>query len=111
MHMHRGFLIPVLGERYDLFESHPAWVRGLKLLCPGARRRVRAWIEMRYPSDMHHCPLLEKEIFWGGEGGCYEIQEVRDDNMDAEFLPFELDMERANDICEKCRWCYVNESE
>lgn len=31
--------------------------------------------------------------------------------MDAEFLPFELDIERANDICEKCRWCYVNESE
>ena len=27
------------------------------------------------------------------------------------FLPFELDIERANDICEKCRWCYVNESE
>lgn len=96
MHMHRGFLIPVLGERYDLFESHPAW---------------GAWIEMRYPSDMHHCPLLEKEIFWGGEGGCYEIQEVRDDNMDVEFLPFELDIEQANDICEKCRWCYVNESE
>ena len=66
---------------------------------------------MRYPSDMHHCPLLEKEIFWGGEGGCVEIQEVREDNMDAEFLPFELDIERANDICEKCRWCYVNESE
>lgn len=73
--------------------------------------RMGAWIEMRYPSDMHHCPLLEKEIFWGGEGGCYEIQEVRDDNMDVEFLPFELDIERANDICEKCRWCYVNESE
>ena len=56
---------------------------------------------MRHPSDMHHCPLLEKEIFWGGEGGCVEIQEVREDNMDAEFLPFELDIERANDICEK----------
>ena len=96
MHMHRGFLIPVLGERYDLFDSPPL---------------AGAWIEMRYPSDMHHCPLLEKEIFWGGEGGCYEIQEVRDDNMDVEFLPFELDIEQANDICEKCRWCYVNESE
>ncbi len=64
---------------------------------------------MRHPSDTHYCPLLREEIFWDGEGGCYEIQEVRDDNMDVDFLPFTLDIEQANDICEKCRWCYINE--
>lgn len=59
---------------------------------------------MVHPSDRHFCPLLQREIFYGGVGGCIEIQEVRDDNMDAELLPFELDVEKANEVCEVCRW-------
>lgn len=66
---------------------------------------------MRHPSDTHYCPVLKKEIFWGGEGGCVEIQEVREDSMNADFLPFKLDVEQADRVCEECRWCYVNEEE
>lgn len=62
---------------------------------------------MRRPSDKHYCPLLGKEIFWGGVAGCYEIQEVRDDNMDMEFLGFDLDLKEAEIHCEKCRWYHV----
>lgn len=58
---------------------------------------------MRQPDDKHYCPLLGREIFWGGIGGCVEVQEVREDSMDADFLPFKFDLERANEVCEKCR--------
>lgn len=64
---------------------------------------------MRHPSDQHMCPLFEKSIFWGGMGGCYEVQEVREDNMDIELFPGHIDVEKANAVCEQCRWCYVNE--
>lgn len=66
---------------------------------------------MRHPSDKHYCPLLKRDVFWGGVGGCYEIQEVRDDNMDMELLPFEFSLDEANKVCEECRWCYVSEEE
>ena len=59
---------------------------------------------MKHPSDIFNCPLIHKEIAWGGAGGCFEIQEVRTDNMDAEFLPFEIDVNNANEICDKCKW-------
>ena len=64
---------------------------------------------MRHPRDKHICPLFGREIYWGGVGGCVEVQEVREDSMDAELFPEEFDLNRANDICEKCRWHYVNE--
>ena len=59
------------------------------------------------PDQKRYCPLLKKDIYWGG---CYEVQEVRKDNLDMEnFFDKFFDIEEANDICEKCRWCYVNE--
>ena len=30
---------------------------------------------------------MNREVFWGGVGGCVEVQEVREDNMDMELLP------------------------
>lgn len=64
---------------------------------------------MRHPSDKHFCPLFQRPIYWGGPGGCYEVQEVRDDGMDIELFPGPIDVEKADEVCEKCRWCYVNE--
>lgn len=58
---------------------------------------------MAHPNDVWFCPLLNKDIFFGGVGGCYEIQEVRNDDMDMEFLPFDLDIEKANNVCERCK--------
>lgn len=59
---------------------------------------------MKHPNDKHYCPLLKREIYYGGWGGCIEIQEYREDSMDAELLPFEVDLKLANQVCEKCRW-------
>ena len=64
---------------------------------------------MRKPTDRYECPLLGHAILWGGPGGCYEIQEVREDNMDVEMLPIPIDVEIANEVCNKCRWYCVNE--
>ena len=47
---------------------------------------------MRQPSDTHYCLLLKRDIFGGREGGCVEIQEVRDDCMGVDFLLFALDV-------------------
>lgn len=63
---------------------------------------------MRRPTDKHECPLLKRTICWGGPGGCYEVQEVREDNMDMELLPEPIDIDEANNVCEKCRWYHVN---
>lgn len=63
---------------------------------------------MRQPTDKHTCPLLQRQIFWGGPGGCYEIQEVREDNMDMEFLPEKIDLQKADSVCEQCQWYRVN---
>lgn len=59
---------------------------------------------MKYPNDTHFCPLLKETIYYGSIGGCYEIQEVRENEMDEELLPFSLDKDAANKICEKCKW-------
>ena len=66
---------------------------------------------MRHPDDKYHCLLLNHEIYWGGAGGCVEVQEVREDNMDMELFPEPFSISEAEKICEKCRWCYVNEWE
>lgn len=63
----------------------------------------------RHPDAQHECPLFERPIYWGGPGGCVEVQEVREDNMDLEFFPGPIDVDKANEVCEKCRWCYVKE--
>lgn len=63
---------------------------------------------MRHPNEIHFCPLYNRQIFWGGAGGCVEVQEVREDNMDMELLPEPFNISKANTVCEKCRWCYLN---
>lgn len=62
-------------------------------------------MNIKYPENKKLCPLLNKEIYWGG---CVEIQEVRDDSMDMELCFEKFDLEKSNDVCEKCRWYYVD---
>lgn len=64
---------------------------------------------MRRPTDTHDCPLMKRTILWGGPGGCYEVQEVREDNMDMDLLPEPIDIEKANAVCERCKWYCVND--
>lgn len=58
--------------------------------------------------DKFLCPLYQREILYGE---CYEVQEVREDEMDMELAiePFEL--KDANEICEKCKWYIVGDDE
>ena len=51
--------------------------------------------------DIKYCPLKKRDIRWGY---CYEIQEVREDNMDMEHLDEPIDLEQAAKVCEKCEW-------
>ena len=62
----------------------------------------------RSPESQHECPLLNRKIFWGD---CYEIQDIRNDDMDAELFPDKFDVEEANTICEECKWYKVDENE
>lgn len=55
--------------------------------------------------DTHMCPLYGREVFYGE---CYEVQEVREDEMDMKWLMEPIDIDRANEICEKCKWYIVN---
>lgn len=54
-----------------------------------------------HADDIQYCPLKKRNIRWGY---CYEIQEVREDNMDMEHLDEPIDLEQAEKVCEKCRW-------
>lgn len=66
-------------------------------------------MKAREPTERHFCPLFQREISWGGAGGCYEVQEVREDNMDAELLPEPFDLNKADAACAKCGWYRVSE--
>lgn len=49
-----------------------------------------------------YCPLMKKDI---RRAACYEIEEVREDNMDMELCcvgPF--DLEEAEIRCKECGW-------
>lgn len=50
------------------------------------------------------CPLYGREIPYGE---CYEVQEVREDEMDMKWLREPVDLEKADEICEKCQWYVV----
>lgn len=54
--------------------------------------------------DKYLCPLFEREILYGE---CYEVQEVRDDEMDMELAMEAFDLEKANEICEQCKWYVI----
>lgn len=53
----------------------------------------------------HKCPLLGHQIYWGGQGGCCDVQNTLSgfpEFMDHFELPF--DPETALDICGECGW-------
>jgi len=54
----------------------------------------------------HKCPLYKRDVYWGE---CIEVQEVREDEMDMKWLLEPIDIDQANEICEKCRWFVVGE--
>lgn len=62
----------------------------------------------RSPGAKHNCPLFNRIINWSM---CYEVQDVRDDNMDMELFPEPFDVKMADKVCEKCRWFYVGKDE
>ena len=62
----------------------------------------------RIPIAKHECPLYGRETIWSE---CYEVQEVREDEMDAKLLREPFDMDKANDFCEKCKWYIVSDGE
>jgi len=41
---------------------------------------------------------------------CYEVQEVREDEMDMELAIEPFDVDKANEVCEKCKWYVVEGS-
>ena len=59
---------------------------------------------MSQQDNKKYCPLLKREIYWGL---CYEVQDVREDNMDFELLGEDIDLKEAETVCEKCRWYHV----
>lgn len=58
-------------------------------------------------NDKCICPLFGREILYGE---CYEVQEIREDEMDMKLAIEPFDAEKANEICEKCKWYVVEDS-
>lgn len=59
----------------------------------------------KHYDDRILCPLYGREVCYGE---CYEVQEIRGDEMDMALAIELFDMEKAREVCEKCRW-YVME--
>lgn len=55
-------------------------------------------------NDKCICPLFGRTILYGE---CYEVQEIREDEMDMELAMEPFDVEKANEVCEKCKWYVV----
>lgn len=62
----------------------------------------------RSPIAKHECPLYGRETIWSE---CVEVQEVREDEMDAKWLREPFDASKANEVCEKCKWYVINGEE
>lgn len=56
---------------------------------------------MRHPDANYNCPLFGKAIYWGD---CWIVQDIRDDNTDMKFALEPFSIEKANIICEQCKW-------
>lgn len=56
--------------------------------------------------DKFICPLFGREILYGE---CYEVQEIREDEMDMGLSMESFNVERANEICEKCKWYVISD--
>lgn len=62
----------------------------------------------RSPIAKHFCNLYGRETTWSE---CAEVQEVREDEMEAKWLREPFDIDKANSACEKCKWFVVGDSE
>lgn len=62
----------------------------------------------RSPIAKHFCPLYDRETTWSE---CIEVQEVREDEMDAKRIREPFDASKANEVCEKCKWYVVSGDE
>ena len=58
----------------------------------------------RSPISRHDCPLYGRETTWTE---CVEVQEVREDEMDAKWLREPFDLKKANEVCERRKWYVV----
>ena len=58
----------------------------------------------KHHNDIYICPLLKRKILYGE---CYEVQEIREDEMDMEFAVEKFDIAEANRICEECKWFII----
>ncbi len=58
----------------------------------------------RSPNEKHNCPLYNRSIYWSE---CYEVQDVRGDDMDMSLAIEPFDIDEADKICEKCKWYIV----
>lgn len=54
--------------------------------------------------DKFHCPLFDRDIMYGE---CYEVQDIRSDDMDMSLAIEPFDIDKADKICEKCKWYIV----
>lgn len=45
--------------------------------------------------------VQKRDIFWGD---CYEVQEIRNDELEPSFFPYKFDADEANKVCEVCKW-------
>ena len=50
-------------------------------------------------------PLYNREIYYGE---CYEVQEVRGDEMELKWLREPFDRAQADEVCTRCRWYVVS---
>ncbi|GAA0103339.1 hypothetical protein UT300012_40560 [Paraclostridium bifermentans] len=56
---------------------------------------------MPLADDKKFCPLLKKEI---RRAYCMEIGDVRNDDLDIQYIEDTFDIEKANKICNECGW-------
>lgn len=64
-------------------------------------------MKSREPSERHQCILFNEDISWSS---CFEVQEVRREDMDMNFFATPFDVKKADEACTKCRWCFVNQN-
>lgn len=59
---------------------------------------------VRSANEKHFCPLYNREIYWSE---CYEVQEVREGEMEMNLLYEPFEAEKADECCSRCGWDIV----
>lgn len=59
---------------------------------------------MPLSDDKKYCPLLKRNI---SRAYCMEIGDVIRDDMDINHIKDRFDIDKANEICNKCGWDYT----